>query len=222
MWVASLPGVATPYEDEDERGAASGATHDEVAATAEAASDYGGEAFEAAEAAEELGELFRVGATMPGRRGTSLTWWESNTPTETFSEPDTYTIDSEQDTSVSSTRASTSATTGTTGGSASRLGRRSTRGFSVMIRGARSPGALLHGLAPHGYRGRSVTRRERRNPGAAMRHRHPTHTPSRRADTPTRRAVAAAHRLGVPSRVVPYLGFHEIGRVREEQAEGNG
>jgi len=174
-----------------------------------------------AEDLEGLGDLLP-----PVRRGTSVTWWESGSA-ETPSEPETfteYTLDSE-DTSVSSTRASTSAT-GTTG-SVSRLSRRSARGFNVVVRGGRSPHSLLHGAAPHGYRGRSVTRRERQNPGAANRHRHPTHTPSRRPETPTRRALATVQRGAsmfsagsIGGIIVPRLGFHEIGRVREEPAEG--
>jgi len=139
-----------------------------AAAAAEAFGDFG-------EALEDIGELLQAAPPLHHhpRRGTSVGWWEATT-NETLSEPDTFTehtLDS-ADTSVSSTRASTSAATGGTG-SQSRVGRGSRRGFSVMVRGGRSPNA-------HGYRGRSVTRREGRGgPGAALRHRHPTHTPSR-------------------------------------------
>jgi len=178
------------------------------------------------EAQEGLGEL-RPNPPQR-RRGISVTWWEDSTA-ETLSEPDTYTeptLDSE-DGSLSSTRASTSAaTTGTT----SRPSQRSSmRSFSVVVRGGRSPNSLLRGLAHTGYRGRSVTRRERRMPNAALRHRHPTHTPSR---GPARRgpvladvhpvgaepAVLLRHRFGAP---LAHVGFHHrIGRVREDQAEG--
>mmetsp|Transcript_36222 Transcript_36222/g.84257 ORF Transcript_36222/g.84257 Transcript_36222/m.84257 type:complete len:239 (-) Transcript_36222:163-879(-) len=189
--------------------------------------DFGGEGFAefGGEALEGLGEL--RAPPRQRRRGTSVTWWEDDTA-ETLSEPDTYTehtLDSE-DGSLSSTRASTSAaTTGTT----SRPSQRSMRSFSVMVRGGRSPHSLLHGLAPHGFRGRSVTRRERRMPSAALRHRHPTHTPSR---GPARRsptlmdtgapidaepAALLRHRFGAPR---AHVGFHHrISRVREDQAE---
>lgn len=173
--------------------------------------DSGGEGI------EEPGELRIV------RRATSVTWWENSTA-ETWSDPETfteYTLDS-ADTSVSSTRASTNATG--EAGSLTRLGRRSTRGFSVVVRGERSPHGLFHGAAPPGYRGRSLTRRGGRTLGAAMRHRRPTHTPSRdgRADTPPNvrarsTAVLLATHRGVAA---PRLGrFREIARVREEAAE---
>eukprot|EP00927_Polykrikos_kofoidii_P062440 TRINITY_DN57255_c0_g1_i1.p1 TRINITY_DN57255_c0_g1~~TRINITY_DN57255_c0_g1_i1.p1 ORF type:complete len:208 (-),score=24.78 TRINITY_DN57255_c0_g1_i1:83-706(-) len=188
------------------------AEHDrEHAAPPEIVTEFGGVGIEG------VGALLPWASGTPMRRATSVTWWGSSTA-DTHSESEAYTRDSE-DTSLSSTRASTSAAT-TGPGSNSRLGRRSTRGFSVVIRGARSPNVLIHGLAEHGYRGRSVTRREHQNPGAALRHRHPTHTPSRRPDTPTRRAIAAALRRDFPSLIVPYIGLHAIGRVREEQAEG--
>merc|ERR1719401_2927291 len=117
-----------------------------------------------AEAFEELGELRAT------RRGPSVTWWESSTA-ETLSEPEIlaeYMFDSE-DTSVSSTRASTNATSTTGGISRLSRGRGPLAGY-VVFRGARSPhDAPARGR--HGYRGRSVTRRERSLPGAAMRHR---------------------------------------------------
>eukprot|EP00928_Gymnodinium_smaydae_P021640 TRINITY_DN18467_c0_g1_i1.p1 TRINITY_DN18467_c0_g1~~TRINITY_DN18467_c0_g1_i1.p1 ORF type:complete len:214 (+),score=21.50 TRINITY_DN18467_c0_g1_i1:91-732(+) len=163
-------------------------------------------------ATRDIEELWRAGL---GRRATSVMWREGSA---TVSEPETYTLDSE-DTSLSSTRASTSATTGTVPGSAVRLGRRTTRGFSVVVRGGSSPHALFN----RGYRGRSVTRRERQGSrGAAMRHRHPTHTPSRRLESPLRRVPTAALHRAVPTRMVPFIGFHQIGRVREEQVEGAG
>lgn len=148
--------------------------------------------------------------------------WESNSQiSETLSEPDTfteYTLDSE-DTSVSSTRASTSAT-GTTGS----VPRRAVRALSAVVRGGRSP-SLLHG-APPGYRGRSVTRRERHVPGAALRHRRPTHTPNgRRGMTPPRTLSGPRlQRLQSHSAMAgsTFAGFlaHEITRVGEEQVEG--
>mmetsp|Transcript_110957 Transcript_110957/g.237108 ORF Transcript_110957/g.237108 Transcript_110957/m.237108 type:complete len:235 (+) Transcript_110957:91-795(+) len=152
------------------------------------------------------------------RRGTSVAWWESSTA-GTLSEPDTYTeytLDAE-DTSVSSTRASTSCAT--TGTGSVRPSRRSARGFSVVVRGERSPAGLLREYG-HGYRGRSVTRHERRMPSAAMRHRHPTHTPSR---GPARRAPSPTsfHRFDVQTAGLGPLGLHTIhtiGRVREEMA----
>lgn len=179
------------------------------------------------------------------RRGTSVAWWESstagtaetNSDPETFIEHDPYALDSE-DTSVSSTRASTSAT-GTTG-SASRLGRAATRGFSAVgVRGERSPHSLaarlLRGAAPHGYRGRSVTRRGGRTPGAAMRHRRPTHTPSRSgrdtaaADLPMDLDTPGRLRLPAPrshqgrasgSMSSLRLGYvHTFGHLYEEPAE---
>mmetsp|Transcript_137492 Transcript_137492/g.343023 ORF Transcript_137492/g.343023 Transcript_137492/m.343023 type:complete len:296 (-) Transcript_137492:74-961(-) len=198
--------------------------------------EVGGEAFEA------LGELLYAAGPADHNHATPVTWWESSA-TETLSEPDTfteYTLDSE-DTSVSSTRAPTNATEGS--GSASRISRGSRRGFSVGVRGARSP---------VGYRGRSVTRRERQVGGAALRHRHPTHTPSRGPNprggltqvlgpagfnipahlgvlgvaTGSSGRVAGhghliepqASRFSVPHR----RGFHQIGRVREEPAEVGG
>jgi len=183
----------------------------------EALADFGGEALEG------LGEL-RDPA--PRRRGISVTWWEDSTA-ETLSEPDTYTeptLDSE-DGSLTSTRASDSV--GTTGTTSRPSQRSSMRSFSVVVRGSRSPHSLLRGLAPHGFRGRSVTRRERRMPSAALRHRHPTHTPSR---GPARRSPALAvqpvevepsallrHHFGAP---LAHVGFHRISRVREDQAEG--
>lgn len=191
--------------------------------------DLGGDTFEG------IGEL-----RPPPRRGTSVAWWESST-TETISDPETfieydpYELGSE-DTSVSSTRASTSAT-GTTN-SASRLGRAATRGFSAVgVRGERSPNtlaaALLRGGNPHGYRGRSVTRRGGRTPGAAMRHRRPTHTPSRsgrdnaaadlQMDTPDRWRPPAPRpnpsRVGGPSLASRTGYLHAIGRVYEEPAD---
>eukprot|EP00927_Polykrikos_kofoidii_P009279 TRINITY_DN13865_c0_g1_i1.p1 TRINITY_DN13865_c0_g1~~TRINITY_DN13865_c0_g1_i1.p1 ORF type:complete len:202 (-),score=13.79 TRINITY_DN13865_c0_g1_i1:89-694(-) len=176
-----------------------------AAARREIVTEFGGVGIEG------VRELLPWAGGTPLRRAASETWFGASTA-DTHSESEGYTMESE-DTSLSSTRASTSATTGPS--SVSHLGRRSTRGFSVVVRGTRSPSVLMHGLAR--YRGRSVTRREHQNPGAALRHRHPTHTPSRRPDTPTRRAIAAAHRLDLPSHIVPYIGFHEIGRVREEE-----
>lgn len=151
-----------------------------------------------------------------------LDWqrWESNSQiSETLSEPDTfteYTLDSE-DTSVSSTRASTSAT-----GTTSSVPRRAVRALSAVVRGGRSP-SLLHG-APPGYRGRSVTRRERHVPGAALRHRRPTHTPSRRMTPPRTLSGPRLQRLQSHSAMAgsTFAGFlaHEITRVGEEQVEG--
>lgn len=151
-----------------------------------------------------------------------LDWqrWESNSQiSETLSEPDTfteYTLDSE-DTSVSSTRASTSAT-GTTGS----VPRRAVvRALSAVVRGSRSPSLIG---APPGYRGRSVTRRERHVPGAALRHRRPTHTPSRRMTPPRTLSGPRLQRLQSHSAMAgsTFAGFlaHEITRVGEEQVEG--
>eukprot|EP00931_Biecheleriopsis_adriatica_P105946 TRINITY_DN80466_c0_g1_i1.p1 TRINITY_DN80466_c0_g1~~TRINITY_DN80466_c0_g1_i1.p1 ORF type:complete len:203 (+),score=24.26 TRINITY_DN80466_c0_g1_i1:75-683(+) len=143
-------------------------------------------------------------------RAASASWGESFSA-DGQSEPDNfteYTLDS-QDTSVSSTRASTSATQG----SNSRLSRTSTRGFSVVVRGGRSPQALLRGFSTAGYRGRSVTRNERQNPGAAMRHRHPTHTPSR---GPNSRRFPDAAALMQAAAEGTRLLQHQIGRVHEE------
>jgi len=195
------------------------------------------------EALEGLGELMY--AVPSHQRQTSVTWWEDTAGTgaggtplseqESFTE---YTLDS-ADTSVSSTRAPTaSVDLCSQSGSASRISRGSRRGFSVVVRGARSPA---------GYRGRSVTRGERQMPGAALRHRHPTLTPSR---GPLRGSLAQV--LGPAFGVLPngqilrhagrrsattvawsplmdqhvtqsgsplHLGFHQIGRVREDPAE---
>jgi len=196
----------------------------------------------AADALEVGGEALEPLGELP----TPVTWWETNAA-ETLSEPDTfteYTLDSE-DTSVSITRAPTNMTEGS--GSASRISRGSRRGFSVGVRGARSP---------VGYRGRSVTRRERQMPGAALRHRHPTHTPSREpnprgglaqvlgptgfnipahlgvlgvaAGSGARIAGHAHHVVAMETQAsifsVPHRrGFHQIvGRVREEPAEASG
>eukprot|EP00747_Dinoflagellata_sp_TGD_P050804 gnl/TRDRNA2_/TRDRNA2_146977_c0_seq2.p1 gnl/TRDRNA2_/TRDRNA2_146977_c0~~gnl/TRDRNA2_/TRDRNA2_146977_c0_seq2.p1 ORF type:complete len:234 (+),score=20.67 gnl/TRDRNA2_/TRDRNA2_146977_c0_seq2:117-818(+) len=129
----------------------------------------------------------------PLRRATSAAWWESSTGTPT-SEPGTwteYTLDSE-DTSVSSTRASTTAT-----GSVPR------QPVGVMIREGRGRTSFP------GYRGRSVTRRRGLSAGrlgAALRQRHPTHTPNRRL-----LSLGAANR---------HPSYHEIGRVGEEVLEG--
>lgn len=200
---------------------AAGLSHTEipVAPNALPAALLPGEAFDLGiEALEVLGEL----PYRDPRRATSVTWWESDP--ETLSEPDTFTeyaLDSE-DTSVSSTRASTSATN-TASGSLTRLSQRSSvRGFSVVVRGARSPHGRFRGAASHGYRGRSVTRRERgASRTAALRHRHPTHTPSRgpnprRAPEPLMMMLMANHR----HLIAPPHRIHQIGRVREEAAEG--
>merc|ERR1712129_83186 len=99
--------------------------------------------------------------------------------------------------------------------------------FQHGCSGSRSPQSLLRGLAPHGYRGRSVSRSS-----AALRHRHPTHTPSR---GPARRipAVAALTAATPPldvrrdalllrQRGTPHTAPHRIiGRVREDQVEGS-
>lgn len=163
--------------------------------------DAAGDATEAEEI-EVLGEL-RVLRAM--QRGSSVTWWESST-TGTLSEPDflaEYMFDSE-DTSVSSTRASTNATS-----SISRLSRGRGAMAGYVYRGAGSPLGL-----GRGYRGRSVTRRERSLPGAAMRHRHPTHTPNRRPMAVSTVALAAAaERMGV------LLDRFTVGSVSEGEAE---
>lgn len=199
--------------------------------------DAGGEALEG------LGEL--RGDSGAWRRVASFSWWETGSVAETLSEPETYNsfteyaLDSE-DTSVSSTRCSTSNTGTTPGGSVSRLGRRSQRGFSVVVRGERSPHSVGRSTQL-GYRGRSMTRRERggRSAGAAMRHRHPTHTPTRRPETPTRFLALGAGRPrtgtfrggtygGVYRRAGSHVGtasrgsagdIREIGQLREEPAE---
>jgi len=173
-----------------------------TAAPTNVALDLGGEALEG------LGELLPP----PGRRGTSVTWWERST--DPMSDPETFTehtLDSE-DGSLTSTRASTNmAATSTT----SRPSQRSLRSFSMVVRGSRSPQSLLRGLAPHGYRGRSVSRSS-----AALRHRHPTHTPSR---GPARRIPALAaltaatppldvrrDALLLRQRGTPHAGAHSI------------
>mmetsp|Transcript_92528 Transcript_92528/g.193449 ORF Transcript_92528/g.193449 Transcript_92528/m.193449 type:complete len:207 (-) Transcript_92528:388-1008(-) len=107
-------------------------------------------------------------AGAPRRRATSVSWWRASSLTQASTWSDCFTdttfdtLDTE-DSSVNSTRASLTMTESSRG---------SRRGFSVMVRGARSPNS-------HRYRGRSVTRRGRQMSGAALRHRHPTHTPSR-------------------------------------------
>mmetsp|Transcript_47935 Transcript_47935/g.137628 ORF Transcript_47935/g.137628 Transcript_47935/m.137628 type:complete len:307 (-) Transcript_47935:82-1002(-) len=156
---ASLPGTVGPARPLPSLPPAAAAA---AAAAVEALGRLRGEALEG------IGEL--LAAAPQRRRATSVTWWRAPSAAETWSDTFTeYTLDSE-DTSVSSTRAGSGA--GMTEGSGSRMSRGSRRGFSVVVRGARSP-------AGGGYRGRSVTRRERQVGGAALRHRHPTHTPSR-------------------------------------------
>mmetsp|Transcript_115178 Transcript_115178/g.273794 ORF Transcript_115178/g.273794 Transcript_115178/m.273794 type:complete len:188 (+) Transcript_115178:73-636(+) len=137
-------------------------------------------------------------------RTASVPWWESLSDgsnewsMDDFTE---YTLES-QDTSVSSTRASNAT-------SSSRLSRPTARSFSVVVRGARSPQTLLRGWTNTGYRGRSVTRRESQHSGSSMRHRHPTHTPSRGPNP---------RRFGTTAQVSfdTHLHFRPIGRVREE------
>jgi len=187
--------------------------------------DLGMEALEGLDELQQLGDPYSHWGGVGGllyrepRRATSVTWWASDS--ETVSEPETfteYTLDSE-DTSVSSTRASTSATGTAASGSITRRG-----GFSVVVRGARSPHTRFGDHRHGGFRGRSMTRRERRTDGtAAMRHRHPTHTPSRgpnprRAPEPLMMMMMAHHRH--PRH--PIVPHHrtQIGRVREEAAEG--
>lgn len=197
------------------------ASDQETSVPQQEAVDIGGEG----EAFEVLGELRAT------RRGPSVTWWESSTA-ETLSEPEIlaeYMFDSlSEDTSLSSTRASTNGT-GTTG-SFSRVARG--RGVSAYV--IRSPHSSLDGRGRLAYRGRSVTRRERSLPGAANRNRHPTHTPSRgvsRRAAPSRlhrtaalnaATAVAAHRLSrLGLQQVPHGGFHELGRaIGEEPAEG--
>lgn len=181
--VSSPVGSASFFRSADVPPTPPSAAAAEVAAAAAAAAvdalgEFGGGI--AAARLPGLGELLRmqfgrIEAEAPPqhqpRRATSVGFLGSPT-NDTFSEPDTFTEHTlgSADTSVSSTRAGTSAFTGDSG---SRQGRGSRRGFSVGFRAGRSPNA-------HGYRGRSVTRREGRGgPGAALRHRHPTHTPSR-------------------------------------------
>lgn len=154
------------------------------------------------EALEGLGELRQLGGFRAYRRASSVgleqlgtLWWETDT-TETASDTmnSEYTLDSE-DTSVSSTRCSTNYTESIS------------ENIRLRHRGARSPSITM---AMRGPRGRSMTRRTQQGPGAALRHRHPTHTPSRMS----RRGAA----LGGHHRAAPPGGLAEVGGVGEELA----
>ncbi|CAK9032757.1 unnamed protein product [Durusdinium trenchii] len=153
------------------------------------------------DAADDVGSSIRTA---------SAPWWEalSDGSNEwSMDEFTEYTLDSQADTSVSSTRASTSATTGSNP-------RQQAAGFIPGIRGgAGSPHTFLRGWTNTGYRGRSVTRRESQSSGAAMRHRHPTHTPSRPPNP--RRILGTAAQSGTSH--LHLYHFRPIGRVREEE-----
>eukprot|EP00435_Cladocopium_sp_Y103_P010706 s1292_g2.t1 len=142
-------------------------------------------------------------------RAASAPWWEASDTVSDGSnewsvdEFTEYTMDSHPDEVSVSTQASTRATTGSNS--------RHQPGFMAGgLRGARSPHTLLRGWSNTGYRGRSVTRRESQSSGAAMRHRHPTHTPSR-GPNPRRFLDTTLAHQGVGR-----LHFRPIGRVREE------
>ncbi|CAL1148182.1 unnamed protein product [Cladocopium goreaui] len=142
-------------------------------------------------------------------RAASAPWWEASDTVSDGSnewsvdEFTEYTMDSHHDEVSVSTQASTRATTGSNS--------RHQPGFmGGGLRGARSPHTLLRGWSNTGYRGRSVTRRESQSSGAAMRHRHPTHTPSRGPNPRRFLDTALAHQG------VGHLHFRPIGRVREE------
>mmetsp|Transcript_29183 Transcript_29183/g.67178 ORF Transcript_29183/g.67178 Transcript_29183/m.67178 type:complete len:207 (+) Transcript_29183:95-715(+) len=155
---------------------------------------------------EAIQAMHNIPDLVGSRRRASSVFWLEATATDAFPEHDTFTeyTLSGEDTSVSSTRASTCAT-GT--------GSRQSRAWSVVVRGAR-----MNSGSRVGYRGRSVTRRERHNPGAANRHRHPTHTPSLR-----RRVVEAPpiQPPSVSSFSAPFLSAlpHEIQLIGEEREE---